>query len=60
MERAIRQLSPRQRLVVDLHYFLGLTVADAAGVMRCSEGTVKSTLADARKRLRDLLGEDYL
>lgn len=59
VERAIRRLPPRQQVAVDLYYFLGLAVADVAGVMRCSEGTVKSTLADARKRLRDLLGEDY-
>ncbi|MFT3888361.1 MAG: RNA polymerase sigma factor [Arachnia sp.] len=60
VERAVRQLPTRQRLAVDLYYFLGLTVAEAAGVMRCAEGTVKSTLSDARRRLRDLLGEDYL
>jgi RNA polymerase sigma-70 factor (ECF subfamily) len=59
IERAMTRLSPRQRLAVDLHYYLGLPVAEAAEVMRCSEGTVKSTLADARARLRTILGEDY-
>ncbi|MEA4943335.1 MAG: RNA polymerase sigma factor [Propionicimonas sp.] len=59
VERAIRRLPSRQRLAVDLYYFLGLGVADVADVMRCSPGTVKSTLADARTRLRGLLGEDY-
>lgn len=60
VERAVGRLSGRQRLAVDLYYFLGLGVADVANVMRCTEGTVKSTLADARARLRGLLGEDYL
>jgi RNA polymerase sigma-70 factor (ECF subfamily) len=60
VERALRRLPARQRLAVDLYYFLGLSVADAAAVMRCSDGTVKSTLSDARSRLRRLLGEDYL
>jgi RNA polymerase sigma-70 factor (ECF subfamily) len=32
-----------------------LSVADTAAVMRCSEGTVKSTLSDARARLKPLL-----
>jgi DNA-directed RNA polymerase specialized sigma24 family protein len=45
-------LSRRQRLAVELHYFLGLPVSECATVMSCSEGTVKSTLSDARARLR--------
>ena len=59
LERALAHLSVRQRLAIDLHYFLGLGITDIAAVMRCSEGTVKSTLSDARGRLRRLLGEDY-
>jgi RNA polymerase sigma-70 factor (ECF subfamily) len=55
VERAIRGLSARQRLAVDCYYFCGLTVAETAAVMRCSEGTVKSTLSDARSRLRPAL-----
>lgn len=59
LERAIAKLAPRQRLAVTLRYFLGLGVADVAAVMGCAEGTAKSTLADARDRIRALLGEDY-
>ncbi|HST49226.1 RNA polymerase sigma factor [Jatrophihabitans sp.] len=59
LERAIALLAPRQRLAVTLRYFLGLPVADVATVMGCAEGTAKSTLADARDRIRSLLGEDY-
>jgi RNA polymerase sigma-70 factor (ECF subfamily) len=59
LERALARLTARQRLAIDLHYYLGLGVADMAVVMRCSEGTVKSTLSDARARLRRHLGEDY-
>ena len=55
LERAIAKLAPRQRLAVELFYFLDLDITDTASVMRCSEGTVKSTLADARTRLRTLL-----
>ena len=57
LERALRRLAPRQRLAVELHYFLGLPVAETAAVMDCAEGTVKSTLSDARRVLRDQLGE---
>jgi RNA polymerase sigma-70 factor (ECF subfamily) len=59
LERALARLTDRQRLAIDLHYYLGLGITDIAAVMRCSEGTVKSTLADARGRLRRQLGEDY-
>lgn len=55
LETAIRRLSGRQRLAVDCYYFVGLSVAETAAVMGCSEGTVKSTLNDARLRLRGLL-----
>ncbi|MDQ1724231.1 MAG: hypothetical protein QOG52_1259 [Frankiaceae bacterium] len=58
VERAIRRLSVRQKLAVDLYYFLDLPVAEVAAVMGCSEGTAKSTLADARTRLHDYLGDE--
>lgn len=57
LERAVARLSGRQRLAVDLHYFVGLDVATCAQVMGCAEGTVKATLHQARGRLRDLLGD---
>lgn len=55
LTRAVSRLSSRQRLAVDCVYFAGLSVAETAAVMGCAEGTVKSTLADARARLRPLL-----
>jgi RNA polymerase sigma factor (sigma-70 family) len=57
LERAIAALAERQQLAVHLHYFVGLTVDETAAVMACSAGTVKSTLFDARSRLRALLGD---
>jgi len=53
--QALAELPARQRLAVDCFYFADLSVADTAAVMGCSEGTVKSTLSDARARLRTLL-----
>ena len=55
VDTAVSRLAERQRLAVDCHYFAGLTVAETATVMRCSEGTVKSTLSDARRNLRGAL-----
>lgn len=59
LRRAVRRLPAREALAIDLHYYLGLGVADVAAVMRCPEGTVKSLLSRARARLRATLGKDY-
>lgn len=55
VENAIAGLPRRQRLAVDCYYFAGLSVDETAAVMGCSVGTVKSTLFDARQRLRPTL-----
>ncbi|HZX02523.1 RNA polymerase sigma factor [Kribbella sp.] len=52
VEDAVAGLPARQRLAVDCYYFADLSIAETAAVMGCSEGTVKSTLSDARARLR--------
>jgi RNA polymerase sigma-70 factor (ECF subfamily) len=57
LAEALRGLSRRQRLAIELYYYLGMSVSDTAEVMDCAQGTVKSTLADARTRLRRELGE---
>ena len=58
VDAALRILTERQHLAVTLHYYLGLPLADAAQVMGCGVGTVKSTLRDARDKLRPLLGDN--
>jgi RNA polymerase sigma-70 factor (ECF subfamily) len=58
LDRAIAMLGERQQLAVHLHYFIGLPVDETAQAMGVSPGTVKSTLFDARTRLRVLLGDD--
>ncbi len=52
IERAVARLPPRMKLTVDCVYFVGLTIAETAVVMDVSEGTVKSTLSEARAKLR--------
>ena len=55
IQRAVEVLPNRMRLAVELHYFVGLSVSETAQVMGVSDGTVKSTLHDARERLRSVL-----
>ncbi len=58
LERAVDGLMRRERLVVDLHYFVGLDVATVAEVVHLAPGTVEATLHQARERLRQLVGDD--
>jgi RNA polymerase sigma-70 factor, ECF subfamily len=55
---ALRQLSPRQRAAVVLHYQTDLPVAEIARLLGMSPATVKVHLFRGRKRLRQLLGTE--
>jgi RNA polymerase sigma factor (sigma-70 family) len=54
---ALQKLSESHRAVVTLHDVQGMTHADIAKVMGCSEGTVRSRLFYARQQLQGLLSE---
>lgn len=59
LERLIARLPRRQREVVGLYYFIDLPVQEVAALLGISSGTVKSTLADARRRIQvQLAGEE--
>lgn len=53
--RLLAELPRQQRLATALFYVDTLTVADIADTLGISEGTVKSHLHDARRRLRPIL-----
>ena len=53
--RAVSALTASDRDVVACRYFLELSVAETATVLRCAEGTVKSRLHRALGRLREAM-----
>jgi RNA polymerase sigma factor (sigma-70 family) len=58
VERALSHLSRRQRQATVLRYYLGFDVAETAGVLGVSEGTIKTTLHRARHTMAAALGEE--
>jgi len=53
---AIRRLDVDRQVAVVLHHWMGLTVAECAGVLDVPMGTVQSRLARAMNDLRSTLG----
>lgn len=57
LNEALQKLSESHRAVVTMHDVQGMTHADIAKVMKCSEGTVRSRLYYARQQLQGFLSE---
>jgi RNA polymerase sigma-70 factor (ECF subfamily) len=55
--RALRQLSPSERVVFELRHYHGLQLRTVAGILQTSEDTVKSTFVRATHKLRLQLPE---
>lgn len=57
VERALAQLSRRQREMTVLRYYLGMDLQEIAETLGITEGTVKTQLFRARRVLAELLGD---
>lgn len=55
---AVRELPPRRRLIVFLHYFADLPYQTIAEALDVDAGTVAATLAQARQALALILNEE--
>ena len=58
LERGLSRLTPEQRTVVVLAYYLDLPLADAAQVVGIPVGTMKSRLSRATQALRAVIDAD--
>ncbi len=56
VDRLLAELPRQQRAVTALYYVDGLTIAEISDTLEIAEGSVKSHLYDARRRLRTVLG----
>ncbi len=55
----LAQLPRQQRLTTALFYVDGLTIAEIAAALEIAEGSVKSHLHDARRKLRTVLSQEH-
>jgi RNA polymerase sigma-70 factor (ECF subfamily) len=55
LRNCLAQLSPLHREIIDLVYYHGRTVGDAAAILGVAPGTVKTRMFYARQRLAELL-----
>jgi RNA polymerase sigma-70 factor (ECF subfamily) len=51
LRRALRELSPRERVCIVMKYFDDMTIVQIAGDLGLADGTIKRYLADATKAL---------
>lgn len=49
---ALKELSPKERIVIDLYYYEGYKTIEIAEVLGCQHNTIRSRLSRARKRLK--------
>ncbi len=60
IRQAVENLDEKHRSIVILYYFNEFSTKEIAGITGCLEGTVKSRLHTARKRLEKSLKEEEL
>lgn len=57
--KAVQSLSVSDQQIVYLRYFLELPVAETADALQIAEGTVKSRMSRALKKLQNIIQDDF-
>ncbi|MEM8497491.1 MAG: RNA polymerase sigma factor [Pseudomonadota bacterium] len=55
IERALLELAPKQRMVLELNYYMGFSLPEIAEITHSGLNTVKARLRYARHKLRDVV-----
>jgi RNA polymerase sigma-70 factor (ECF subfamily) len=55
VRRGLQSLTPNHRAALELVFYQGMSLAEAAQVCGCPVGTIKSRLSYARRHLRSIL-----
>lgn len=58
LKRALDSLEEELKIIVELYYYEDLSLKDMAKILEVPQGTLKSRLSRARKRLYSILKED--
>lgn len=59
LHQAVEKLSPKQRMVFTLKHYEGYKIREIAGMLGCTEGTVKRYLFTATEKIRKELKDFY-
>ena len=55
IQAAVQRLPAKQRIVIELCYFEGYSIAEIGEIVRCPQNTVKTRLHHARKKIKQIL-----
>ncbi|OGL42101.1 MAG: hypothetical protein A2161_19640 [Candidatus Schekmanbacteria bacterium RBG_13_48_7] len=58
IKKALAELSAEQRNTLMLRYYEGFTETEIAGIMRCPQGTVKTRVFQAIRKLREVFKDN--
>ncbi len=58
--KAIMSLDTKERTIIHLFYYEDMCVADISDILRLKESTVKTRLFRARKKIKAILGDEWI
>ena len=57
---AVLSLPKKERIVVHLFYYEDMSIADISALLKIKESTIKSLLHRSRKKLKQMLGDEWI
>lgn len=57
---AVMSLPKKERTVIHLFYYEDMTIKDISSVLKVKESSVKTRLHRARKKLKEILGDEWI